>query len=103
MKNNSRADYSYWLIEFAGRNVMVIIDEAKGNRSVTNAIKQVVKEIGATDNVDPDHYMIVYRDSECMWDGFDSKRNTFIPLQCNSREEAIRKYVDLQLSGTTRK
>ena len=93
----SRADYTYAILDTQGRNVISIIDENKGNRAVTNAIEQVIKEIAEAEKVNAEQYMIIYRDTENMWDGYDFKKRTFVPLQCNSEETAIRKYIERQL------
>jgi hypothetical protein len=93
----SKADYKYAILNTQGRNVISIIDEHKGNRSVTSSIGQVIKEIGEAEKINPEQYMIVYRDSENMWDGFDVKKPTFVSLQCESEESAIRKYIEKQI------
>lgn len=93
----SRADYTYAILNTQGRNVISIIDENKGNRSVTNSIELVVKEIGEAEKINPEQYMVVYCDSENMWDGFNCKVRSFVSLQCESEESAIRKYIEKQL------
>ena len=93
----SRADYAYAILETQGRYVISIIDENKGNRSVTNSIELVIKEICEAEKINPEQYMVVYRDSENIWDCFNYKVNSFISLQCESEKSAIRKYIEKQI------
>ena len=70
------ADYIY-IINRKNKKLS-IIDKNLGNKSVTNDIENVVKQIGLIEDINPDEYTIVYRDSELNWDGWDNKTQTFV-------------------------
>lgn len=93
-----RADYTYTVATCAGRNVIMIEDLDLGNVSVTNDIKNVVKEISSVEEIDPGQYMIIYKDSSGSWDGWDHHRQDYVALQEDDHRDAIDKYVLKQLA-----
>lgn len=94
-----RAEYEYFFRDVKGRNVLTIQDIGKDCRSLTNDILNVVEDICSKRKVDPDDYMIVYRDSEGIWDGWDSRKEDFVPLRCTTWEAAVDKYILIQLQA----
>lgn len=93
----SKAVYGYEIKDYAGRNCIIIVDEGKSEKTVTNDIENVVSEICRAENIEAHHFMIIYRDSEGMWDGWDPVVEEFVPLQQDTWGKAIRKYISKQL------
>ena len=93
-----KSDYTYALKDLHGRNVISITDLDKGGRTVTTNIINVIREIGTAEKINPEQYMIVYRDTEHTWDGYDFKNKVFVPLCKRTEDEAIRKYIEKQLT-----
>ncbi len=96
----ARADYIHKIIQCAGRNVIVIEDLDLGSTSVTNDIENVVNEIAKMEKIDPADHMIVYKDSDGTWDGWNHPNGQFIPLGEDSYQDAVHKYILKQLSST---
>lgn len=95
----SSSDYTYKIESFAGRNVLVIEDLNLGNKSVTNDIENILATVSKAEKLTPEEHMIVYMDSEGTWDGFDAKKGSFISLQEDGWRNAVRKYVQKQLTA----
>ena len=93
-----KADFTYTIESYAGRNVIVIKDLNLGNVSVTNDIENVIDEICKSENIVKKSYMIVYMDSEGVYDGFDAERNSFIHLGQQFWKNAVSKYIELQIT-----
>lgn len=82
-----KSNYDYYVYQ----GVLCIEDlNLRGGMSVTNDIENVVKEIHekCTKVEIPD--MIIYRDSDLMWDGWDHKKEEFIYLQVEDIAEAVK-------------
>ncbi len=92
MHNNNRpkSDFEHE-VDFA-RKIISIEDLDMGKMSVTNNIENIVDYISKADNIDPTQYMIVYRDSEGRWDGWDHGKHQFIHLGASTCDEAVEKY-----------
>ena len=58
-----KSHYTYALKELQGRNVLSITDLDKGGSTVTTNIINVLQEISAAEKINPEQYMIVYRDT----------------------------------------
>jgi len=85
-----KSDYHYEFVD----NVLLIIDENQGNKSVTNDIKNVLLEIAHNENMTIDQlksHKIAYQDSMKIWDGVDiSKGNTtFYHIGLSSGREVL--------------
>ena len=65
--------------------------------SVTNDIDQVIKDISIMEHIDPTEYMIIYKDSAGIWDGFNVKTGEFEMLNAEHWRQAVKKYIDRQL------
>lgn len=92
-----KSDYTFRVIETQGRNVISIIDLDLGHMSVTNNIENVLTEIAEIAKIQPKDYLIVYKDTDGKWDGYDALKKDFIPAMARTRDEAIRKIIDRQL------
>ena len=57
--------------------------------SDTNDIENVIEDICRLEKVDKEQFMIVYKDSEGSWDGFDTAANQFVGLGMDKWYEAI--------------
>lgn len=95
----NKPDYVYQVTDFHGRNVIAIVDMNLGNMSVTNGIEQVVENIAREKQIEPHHFMIVYCDSEGVWDGWDPVIEQFVSLDARTWEEAVDKYINYQLAN----
>jgi hypothetical protein len=84
------SDYNYRITEAQGRNVILIEDLNLGGKSVTNDIENVVSTISKTEGIDTKDYMIVYRDSMGIWDGWNGD---FVALRATDWEAAVRRYI----------
>jgi hypothetical protein len=99
----SKANFVYKIIgntydgEFVPE-VLAIMDQNLGNRSVTNDIDNVVTDIELDNNYSFDYVMIVYRDSDQIWDGWTANPvsgNGFVALRCETLEDAIKFYSQM--------
>lgn len=80
MHKKSRANFQYRLGDLEGKKTLLIWDQNVGNRSVTNDIENVVADIATHQDIDPAEYLIIYRDSEARWDGWDAVTGEFFPI-----------------------
>lgn len=62
------------------KNVISIIDLDKGNKSVTNGIEEVLEFIREENNINLKDFIIIYKDSQGNWDGFDASTGSFYSL-----------------------
>lgn len=88
-----KSDYHYSTDIFQEKKFLVIVDEDRGGRSVTNNIEIVVREICRKENIDPKDHLIIYQDSDGTWDGWDYLTEAFVPLQAKSKIEAVNKFL----------
>lgn len=89
-KVKSTYNYSLYKSEYL-KPVIAIIDENWG-MSVTNDIENVVDEIGTNngfDHADLCGFVVVYRDSEGEWCGWDQQNNDFYFVGGVTEDEAI--------------
>ena len=92
----SKSDYTFVISEVKGQPCIVIKDLNKGRKSVTNDIENVVEEIAQQKGLNPVEHIIVYRDSDGNWDGFNFSTRQFIPLQKTEWLAAVHQYIDQQ-------
>lgn len=85
----SKADYNYKLLG----NTLSIVDLNRGRMSVTNCIEDVVEEICELHDLVPEKMIIVYQDTEGIWDGWDHKRKRFIPINGRDSTDSIFKLI----------
>ena len=84
------ADYHY---ETLG-DLLLIVDEDRGSRSVTNDMKQVLSTIAREHGLSSSQMAklkIAYRDSEQTWDGVDISEGyvRFYSLNLSSEQEVL--------------
>ena len=97
MQKRSRADFFYRLGIYEKKPVLFIWDENKGNKSVTNDIENVVADIAAHERLEPKDHLILYRDSEGLWDGWDAATADFFPMRLHIvRLIALQAGIDLK-------
>lgn len=77
MQKKSRANFQYRIGVVDDQKVLLIWDQDLGNMSVTNDIENVVADIAAHEGIDPVAHLIIYRDSEGRWDGWDGATEDF--------------------------
>lgn len=93
-RKKARAAYSYQVIEKDNRKIVLIEDQDSGGMSVTNDIENVVADIAFLEEIEPEKCLIIYQDSDGIWDGWDAATNSFISLQKHSWEEGLKKYLE---------
>lgn len=89
----SRAHYNYAFTQIGGHKAIAIVDQDNGGMSVTNDIENVVYEISAKERLNPEQYLIVYEDSEGIWDGWDAKKRGFVSLRSQSLNDSLAAYM----------
>ena len=90
----ARADYDYQLTKYNNKiDVLAIEDLNLGNVSVTNDIENVVEDICRLETINKEQFMIVYKDSNGQWDGWDSSTNQFISLGMDNWYDAIELWI----------
>jgi hypothetical protein len=94
----AKSDYRYGIEQAGGRSVLVIEDLNLGRVSVTNNMEKVLMEIGFKERIDPTEYMVIYKDSGGVWDGYDPVMDEFIPLAESTWSAAVKTYIEKQLS-----
>lgn len=72
----NKSDYRY---EILG-NVIAIVDLNLGRKSVTNNIENVLDEISTKEHLIVPNYIIIYKDSEGRWDGYNFFTKSFYSL-----------------------
>ncbi len=75
------SDYKYQFRKVKKVPFIMIEDEDKGGRSVTNDIHNVVLAIAKKEKVDPMKFTIIYKDSMGNWDMYHLKSRQILPLQ----------------------
>lgn len=89
MNLNSRAEYSY-SVEFP---FICIIDHNTGARSVSNDAERIIADLVA-EGIRVDEYVIIYQDSEGVWDRMLTDRGWFVGfLSINERDKDQAKRV----------
>ena len=88
----SKATYTAAFESFAGSDCLFIADLNQGGMSVTNDIENIVENECNKAGKIADDLLIVYCDSEGIWDGWDNKTEVFVPLNCANQYHAIRRW-----------
>lgn len=86
--------YTYHFKTESETRFLCIIDGNQG-MSLTNNIEHVVSEIVKTEELQFDEFAIIYQDSQGIWDGYDERKQEFIPLSATSERRAIESYLKL--------
>lgn len=89
----AKASYSYVIDRISGRKV-ILINDRNGRMTVTNDIENIVDEIVIKENLDIKEYLVVYKDSTGVWDGYDPFTDSFVVVRGNSAIEAVNLYID---------
>jgi hypothetical protein len=92
----ARADYLHRIDTVKGIPTILIEDLDLGRMTVTNNIEEVVEEIARMEKIDPKDYVIVYQDSEGVWDGYRVDKRMFVSLAADDPEEAVSTYINLR-------
>lgn len=85
----TRADYDWKIQDYGNKKLILIEDLNLGNMSVTNDIENVVDDICKTNQIVCEDYLIIYKDSEGIWDGWDCKKRNFIHLGGETWQQAF--------------
>ncbi len=109
MRFKNSADFSWGTII----SLLYIVDENKGNKSVTNDIENVIediresfKKLAMMENFSLMNFIIIYRDSDGNWDGVKLIKDKFIgfyPLRTKNFKDAIYMAIDLEENKYTQK
>ena len=91
----SKSDYDWDIVKHEGQEVLSIIDLNRGRMTVTNNIENVIAEI--KQELAQQGYilpsLIIYKDSDNCWDGWDFVEQDFIFLFEKSSQSAIEKLI----------
>lgn len=88
-----KADFIHELTQYNWFDVIKIEDLDLGNISVTNDIENVVADIATMEKIDPKKYIVVYKDSDGYFDGWDPQSERFISIRKTSLGEAVRAFL----------
>lgn len=88
-----RSNFNYTFDKVEGVPFLCIVDENRGAMSVTNDIENVVESIIAEEKQLPKECLIIYCDSDGIWDGWNNDTQSFVALQAQSKAEAQAKYI----------
>lgn len=91
----ARADFTHEITSYNGFPVLKIEDLDLGNMSVTNNIEEVVRDVEVMEKIDAKNYVIIYKDSDDMWDGWDAVKQSYVPLQKTNYTAAVERYIQL--------
>lgn len=58
-----------------------MIEDQDNGRTVTNDIHNIVTEIAKKKKVDPFQYIVIYKDTEGFWDGYNFRHKMFYPVR----------------------
>lgn len=75
-----QADYKYRLTEHTGTVILLIEDLDLGNKSLTNDIERVCDHIHKEENLGANQVLVIYKDSDGNWDGWDQINRSFVSL-----------------------
>jgi len=94
----ARANYQYEIRidDTTKQKAIIIVDQNTVGMSVTNDIEDVIEEICLQNNLNSPLVNVVYRDSEGIWDGYNTKQKDFIHLGAATSQEAIIKLNNLK-------
>lgn len=92
-------NYNYKIENFSGRDVLVLEDNDTGIASLEDNLEKIVPQIIKNNDLS-DNMMIVYRDGQCVWNGYEFKTDTFVSLNRQSWKSAVDKYIKIQLAKT---
>lgn len=101
----NRADYTHQIMKvneenaFIHHDVLLINDLDLGNTPVTNDIENVVADIAKLENVDPEKLIILYCDSDNLWNAWDHSKQIFIELIEETWEQAFKTFLQKQLNS----
>lgn len=100
---NLKSDYTYIFKDVENLKCLAIKDLNLGGTSVTNNIENIIKKISKIEKKDFSHFLVVYRDSDETWDGFNQKDSSFILLQEKDTGAAVAKLQKIcrKMKGNT--
>lgn len=88
-----RSHYNWTIEELKGKKFIVILDENRGGIPVTDDIDNVVEQICIDDKIRAQDHLIIYKDIDGIWDGWDYATQSFVHLHCVKKSEAIEKFI----------
>lgn len=97
----ARAEYNHSVHEEQLHKVISIVDLCMPNvTTVTNDIENVVEEICKHRRIHASDHIIVYRNTDKSWDGFDAGIGEIVPLGATSRGYAVHSMIKMKTPGT---
>ena len=104
--------YTYTIKNLYDTDFISIIDLDEG-RSVTNHIDEIVQNISELERIELEYmagvtvpppapfnlsnHLVIYRDTEGRWDGYDYKTKQFYSLNAMDEDLAIRKAIEHEI------
>lgn len=91
------SDYTYQIKTYNGRACIVIQDNNTDGKSVTNNMENVIDEICHKEEINPADYIIIYQDSQGLYDGWNYSKQDFVILQVSNWETAVELFIRQQV------
>lgn len=98
----STANFHY-SIETYGTTLkyITIIDFGGPYKSVTNDIENIIEDIIRWEKIeDMSQYLIIYKDSDDMWNAWDWATKDFVDLEADSALDAAKRYHTYSIEGS---
>lgn len=88
------AHYTYKIKKYGPYKIMAIEEMDRGI-SLSNDIENVVRDIASELGISPGDYLIVFKDTQGVWDAWGYESQSLHLLKAKNYTEAIRVYIDL--------
>lgn len=91
-----RAKFTHKLTTQGSRLCLVITDlrlPTDTCLSVTQDIERVVEQIETTERIHAENFIIIYRDTQGVWDGWNAHTQKFVLLAAPDWPAAVVKYI----------
>lgn len=95
--NIYQSDFDYGIADICGKTLLWITDLDFGGKSITNNIENIVLYLTTKLLLNPADCLVIYRDSDGIWDGWEPTLKHFISLNQPTIELAI---IQLMERGT---
>lgn len=85
-------EHRYKILRDYTKPIIAIVD-GKSGKTVTNSIEDILRVIGKAEEIDIKKYLVIYKDTNDIWDGWDTVNEDFIPLNQKTMIDAIREII----------
>jgi len=99
MSRNSKAHFLYKVVKIKDHDVVFVIDQNLGGRTVTSDMHYIAADLVQAEKLNTRGFTIIYRDSEEKWDGW-SPDDGFFPL-CYPAQKLLESILDIEFNELT--